>query len=183
MIGLKTIRTGGPILTDEPRVVRRIGYAVWRYVTGADLREVEARYVDRVFFITPRSAKDDWSWYKGQQGYASLYECLVDALEHFREDLYVDKDPNRVADQGAHYSNVVLSNASRIRAKHGVDLLAAIRSIVDSLIQSEALEVGDCILGNHTWFLDVDALDSWVAAMLIQLPDGSIDHDASLAHR
>lgn len=171
-IGLKT-KNCGPIMTDEPRVVRRIGYAVWRYITNADLTEVEPRYVTENFM----RGRDDWSWFKGHKGYASLDECLVDALEMFREDLYVDADPNRVNDKGYHYTNVTRGN---YRNAKSVGLLAAVHSIIQSLIQAEALEVGDCILGNYTWFLDVEALDSWVAATLIQLPNYSVDHDASI---
>lgn len=185
-IGSLTERTG-PILTDEPRVIRRIGYAVHRYIVNTDPKVHGARYVlelheDGVGYSLlgsrglSKAATDhnDWTWFRGEKGYSTIYECLAHGLNVFVEDLYVDMDPNRVNDVGGHYANV-----SRYPSRHGVNSSTAVRAIITDLLDYGAIAelapevvggVGPYMVDRLRWGICVPVLDSWVASCMMQLP-------------
>lgn len=157
----------GPLLTDEARVIRRIGYAVWRYCTKANILEEPARYVDDYWVLGRRDrgavATNDWAWYEGEGGYSTLQECLKQAILDFREDLYVETDPNRVNDPEAKYASVT----TRYASDHGINMATAVTSVLTALVNAGVVKGND---QDDAWVLDVDNLDAWVAACLLQLP-------------
>lgn len=181
-IGAPTNRSG-PILTDEPRVIRRVGYAVWRYITNADPKQVGAKYVmefpnETDFHLYPTACHADWTWYQSQ-GYSTLQECLAHALKDWREDLYVYVQPINLSlaadEEYLPLANVSPdNNPSRYASEYGVNLTAAVSSIVADLADFGAIicfDHGPQMIDRQRWGYEPLGLDAWVAGCLLQIPD------------
>lgn len=154
-IGAPTDRSG-PIYTDSSRVIRRIGYGVWRFTTG-DIRMVK-RYVG---FGAAWVRWSECAWFSGGV-YQSIYACLASALEVCREDIYVEH---------SRAGCLRWENVSSYSRFHGVNLGTVCSLIVEDLVACGALELQRELLGLETWFLSVEDLDAWVASRLIALPE------------
>lgn len=177
-IGAPTTRSG-PIYTDEQRVIRRVGYAVWRYITNADPKLAGAKYVmefpDHVsFHLVADACHADWTWYQGSENYKSLHECLAHCLKDWREDLYVQpRNPSLGAD--AEYGpleNVI--SMERYAQHYGVNVSVAVAAIVEELMDYGAVicfDHGPRLIDRQRWGYEPLVLDAWVASCLLQLPD------------
>lgn len=166
-VGSPTHR-GGAVFTDSRRLVRRVAYAVWRYTTGADVRYVEARYVDGYFVVgsgsTRSISRNDWAWYKGEEGYSTLQECMVDSIRGLEDDLYVHNGTDPTVQE-------FVPVYTRYATEHGVNLTTAANSIAESMAEFGALAHGVGGRCTSRWECRVDLLDAWVASALLQIPE------------
>lgn len=165
-----------PAATDNAYAVRVIAWACWRFYTGSGPKDAPMRYLETAgdldlepYFPPPA---EYWAWYRGEQGYSSINECLARALDEFEYELYVGDVDSRPRGR---------EQWTTWRAEYGANKGRLAAALVRTLAEDGVLECPRTVhrgwraerrsLGPTEYDLNLLALDSWVVSKLIQFND------------